>query len=273
MTKLVPSSEMVQTDMPIGSILVIDDTKAIALENKSRATTSPSQVMGRRGCGSPDRERDYLDQIQAQRLESDRLLLNILPKQIAERLKKGERTIADHFPDATVMFSDINDFTSLAARVRPDELVSMLSEVFSAFDVLADQYAMEKVKTVGDAYMVVAGVPQPRSDHANALARMALEMHETISEMRAPDGRRIHMRSGVHSGPVVGGVIGRTKFSYDLWGDTVNIAAKLRGVAPADTVLVSESTYERLRDSFTFGQAGQVSLKGRRRIATYYLLR
>ena len=158
--------------------------------------------------------------------KSEALLLNILPKEIAAILRDEQRTIADHFEGASVLFADVVDFTAMSATMTPDELVRLLDEVFSQFDDMADKYEREKIKTIGDCYMVASGIPRPRADHAQALTRMALEMRDYVSQHEI-QGRKLAFRIGLNSGPVVAGVIGRKKFIYDLWGEVVNTASRM----------------------------------------------
>ena len=168
-----------------------------------------------------------LDEIQTERGKSEVLLLNVLPQPIAERLKQGESTIADSFTEVSVLFADVVDFTKLSARMPPAELVDLLNELFSAFDHLTEKHGLEKIKTIGDAYMVVGGLPHPRTDHAEAIAEMALDMQDEVARLNAEHSLWLQIRCGINSGPVVAGVVGTTKFIYDLWGDTVNTAARM----------------------------------------------
>jgi class 3 adenylate cyclase len=159
--------------------------------------------------------------------ESEALLLNVLPRSIADRLKRGERDIADHYDAVTVLFTDLVDFTPFAARETPARVVAVLDELFSAFDTLAEQHGLEKIKTIGDAYMVVAGAPEARPDHASAVVEMALAMHALTDATDPAAGHSFRLRTGIASGPAVAGVIGHRKFSYDLWGDAVNLASRM----------------------------------------------
>jgi adenylate cyclase len=180
------------------------------------------------------------------RKKSELLLLNILPQAVAERLKRGQRTIAESFEDVTVMFADLVDFTKFSTQTSPTELVEILNVIFSKFDRLADQHGVEKIKTIGDAYMVVAGLPTPRVDHAQAIAQMALDMQAAIAQFNAETGGAFRLRIGINSGPVVAGVIGIKKFSYDLWGDTVNTASRMESHGIPGYIQVTRVTYERL---------------------------
>ncbi|MBW4483128.1 MAG: response regulator [Tildeniella torsiva UHER 1998/13D] len=211
-------------------------------------------------------------ELRRQRQRSEELLTNVLPFQIAQRLKEREQAIADHFDGVTILFADIVDFSTVAAKLTPCELVHLLNRMFSAFDELAAIYKLEKIKTIGDAYMVAAGVPAPRADHAQAIAQMALDMQAIISQFRRPDGRPFELRIGINSGSVVAGVIGIRKFIYDLWGDTVNIASFMETTGQAGKIQVSEITYAHLKDQFTLEPRGPVCLKSGDSMATYWLV-
>jgi class 3 adenylate cyclase len=198
--------------------------------------------------------------------------LNILPAAIAERLKKGESTIADSFPEVTVLFADLVGFTELAARVAPANLVQVLNEIFSAFDELAEKHGLEKIKTMGDAYMIVGGLPTPREDHAEAIAAFALDMQVQMKSFNAARGTNLGMRIGIHSGPVVAGIIGQKKFSYDLWGDTVNTAKRMEGFGETGQIQTSDVVYQKLKDHFAFSKRGKVEIKGKGEMTTYRLV-
>ncbi|MGI8603641.1 MAG: adenylate/guanylate cyclase domain-containing protein [Verrucomicrobiales bacterium] len=218
-----------------------------------------------------DRERHHLAQIEAEREKSDRLLLNVLPRSIAERLKQGEDMIAESFSDVTVLFADIVGFTSLSRDTPPLRLVNLLNEVFSEFDVMAAELGLEKIKTIGDAYMVVAGVPIPRVDHAEAVGHLALRMREEILRINSRQALGLSVRIGIHSGPVIAGIIGRTKFSYDLWGDTVNTASRMESSSLPSEIQVSATTYHRLREKFRFEVRGPIEVKGLGTMETWFL--
>jgi len=202
---------------------------------------------------------------------SNQLLRNILPQSVAERLLQEHRTIADDFSDVTVLFADLVDFTSLSANMSPTEIVNLLNGVFSTFDQLAERYQLEKIKTVGDAYMVVAGVPKPHPDHAVAIAHMALAMREALVIHSRQLGIPLHLRIGIHSGPVVAGVIGLSKIAYDLWGDTVNTASRMESHGIPDEIQVTHTTYESLKHHFVLEKRGYVSIKGKGQMVTYLL--
>jgi adenylate cyclase len=221
--------------------------------------------------------RDITQRLQAeqalryQQAQTERLLLNILPEPIADRLKHDTRTIAEDFAEVSVMFADIVGFTQIAARLRPIELINLLNQVFSAFDRLSEKHNLEKIKTVGDAYMVVGGLPVRRPDHAVAIAEMALDIQAVISQFRQETGKDFNIRIGINTGPVVAGVIGIKKFSYDLWGDTVNIASRMESHGVPGKIHVTTATYERLREQYLFEKRGVIQVKGKGEMTTYFL--
>ncbi len=203
---------------------------------------------------------------------SEALLLNILPKEIAVILRGEPRTIADQFDSASVLFADLVDFTPMSATMTPAELVGLLDDVFSCFDDLSEKHDLEKIKTIGDSYMVAAGVPRPRADHAQALTRMALEMSDCL-EQRTFRGRKLSCRIGIGSGPVVAGVIGRRKFSYDLWGDVVNTASRMESHGQGGRIQVDRATYEIIHDDFACEPRGTVDVKGLGQTETWFVNR
>lgn len=209
--------------------------------------------------------------IQKEKDTSEQLLLNILPCAIADRLKRGETVIADGFNDVTVLFADIVNFTELSATISPVKLVCLLNEIFSAFDSLAEKYDLEKIKTIGDAYMVVGGLPMYRQDHAEAIANMALDMRQVISKFAGDLGKSFDIRIGISTGPVVAGVIGIKKFIYDLWGDTVNVASRMESHGQAGLIHVSASTYGILHHKYKFIDRGEIMIKGKGKMQTYFL--
>jgi class 3 adenylate cyclase len=212
------------------------------------------------------------DQLQAEREKSERLLLNTLPSTIAERMRNGQTNIADHHPEVTMLVADLVSFTALAAHVSPAEIVSLLNEIFSEFDLLAEKHRLEKIKTIGDAYMVAGGIPLFRPDHAEAAAALALEMRSAMAQFNARYGTSVQIRVGINTGPVIAGVIGRRKFAYDVWGDAVNIAYRLESMGRPDSILVSDSTHDRLKDKFQFESHRTVELKGRGELDVYTLV-
>jgi class 3 adenylate cyclase len=203
---------------------------------------------------------------------SERLLLNVLPASIAERLKQGEGVIADAFPEVTVLFADLVDFTRSSRRIGPAQVVATLNELFSAFDRLAQHHGLEKIKTIGDAYMVAGGLPNPRPDHAEAVAELALAMQQEVARRADPSGQPLQVRIGIDTGPVEAGVIGTSKFSYDLWGDTVNTASRMESHGIAGCIQVTARTYQRLRDGYQFQRRGPIPVRGMGEMVTYFLV-
>ena len=203
---------------------------------------------------------------------SERLLLNVLPAPIAARLKQGEAVIADRFQEVTVLFVDLVDFTRSSDRSTPERVVQVLDDLFTAFDRLAERHGLEKIKTIGDAYMAVGGLPEPRPDHARAVAEMALALREETARHRDPSGQPLALRIGIDTGPVVAGVIGTTKFSYDLWGDTVNTASRMESSGVPGCIQVTERTYRRLRDGYRFERRGPIQVKGKGELVTWFLV-
>jgi len=220
------------------------------------------------------RRSDYLANrlLDAERERSESLLLNILPASVAARLKANPEAIADSYGEVTVLFADIVDFTPLSARLAAPELVRLLNQVFSAFDALADKYGLEKIKTIGDAYMVVGGLPDPHPAHAVAVADMALDMQQEIARFARGASEPLQLRIGISTGPVVAGVIGSRKFAYDLWGDTVNMASRMESQSRPGMIQVTEAVFRCLRDRFDFGAPQQVQIKGRGVMTTYQLV-
>ena len=201
---------------------------------------------------------------------SEDLLLNILPRPVAERLKHGE-SVVDRFEEVTVLFADIASFTKLSSGMMPREIVEMLNEIFSAFDWIADRYGVEKIKTIGDAYMVAGGIPEAGTDHTKSIANMAVEMRDWMKIYREENDLDIGLRIGIHSGPVVAGVIGARKFIYDLWGDTVNLASRMESHGLVDEIQVSEEVYEALRDDYLLQSRGEITVKGKGEMKVWIL--
>jgi class 3 adenylate cyclase len=219
-----------------------------------------------------DREQEYLEQLKIEREQSERLLLNILPEPIADRLKKGESTIADGFSDVTVLFADLVGFTAVSAQISAKKLVQNLNRLFSAFDSLAIDLGVEKVKTIGDAYMVVGGLPIPQGDHAERMAAMGFGILEALDVYNQAWDEPLGIRIGINTGPVVAGVIGTSKFAYDLWGDTVNIASRMESTGVPGRIQVSSSTYCLLREHYEFEARGEIEVKGKGKMQTYFLV-
>ena len=202
------------------------------------------------------------------------LLLNVLPADVARRLQSDPHSIADHFDEASILFADVVDFTPLSSRLDAREVVGLLDRLFTSFDQLVDRFGVEKIKTIGDCYMVAAGVPRPRPDHAHALAGLALEMRECAKDcLPDRDGPDLRLRIGISSGPVVAGVIGRRRFLYDLWGDTVNMASRMESHGTPDEIQITRSTRELLRDDYLTEPLGLVDVKGKGEIETWRLVR
>ncbi|NET32326.1 MAG: adenylate/guanylate cyclase domain-containing response regulator [Cyanothece sp. SIO1E1] len=219
-----------------------------------------------------DQEQAYLKQLEAEQKKSEQLLLNVLPKAIADRLKQDASIIADNFAAVTVLFADIVDFTQMAANLPPRTLVEWLNEIFSTFDQLAATHGLEKIKTIGDAYLVVGGLPTPRPDHAEAIAEMALSMQQAAARFHRLDGGHpLSLRIGINTGPVGAGVIGTQKFTYDLWGDTVNTASRMESYGLPGQIQVAPATYACLKNKYAFNERGLVEIKGKGAINTYLL--
>lgn len=215
-------------------------------------------------------------ELEAEREKSERLLLNILPAAVAKQLKQDHRnqhTIAEQFPEVSVLFADIVGFTELSQGIPPTEIVSLLNHIFSEFDRLADVHGLEKIKTIGDSYMVVGGLPQERPDHLEAIANMALDMQESIAQFSMTSDRPLQIRIGINSGPVVAGVIGFKKFIYDLWGDTVNTASRMESHGVAGEIQVTETVYQRLKKRYELVERGEVEVKGKGTMRVYLLSR
>jgi adenylate cyclase len=213
-----------------------------------------------------------LRQVETYRQRADELLLNILPGSIAARLKKNPDTIADGYNEVTVLFADIVDFTSMSADADPVEVVNLLNDVFSEFDSLAEKFDLEKIKTIGDAYMVAAGLPEPRSDHTEAIAAFAIEMLQSVEKFEGFNGRPLRLRVGINTGPVVAGVIGRQKFIYDLWGDAVNVASRMESNGLVNQIQVTEAVKDKLSGQFKFEAREPVNIKGKGTMVTYLLV-
>ncbi len=207
----------------------------------------------------------------SERANANRLLLNVLPREIAPILKESNRTIADYYDSASVLFADIVGSTPLFATMEPAEAVEWLNEVFSVFDGLVENSGLEKIRTIGDNYMVAAGVPTPRPDHAIALARLALDMISATQEVSSLNGQRIEFRVGINSGPVVAGVIGTTKFHYDVWGDTVNVASRMESHGKPNRIQITESTHDLIKDEFVCEPRGSIMVKGKGEMETWFV--
>ncbi|MGB8686326.1 MAG: adenylate/guanylate cyclase domain-containing protein [Microcoleus sp.] len=212
------------------------------------------------------------ESLRLQQKQTERLLLNILPKPIAERLQKEQKLIADHFDEVSVLFADLVGFTEFSARKTPTQLVEILNGIFCDFDRLSESHGLEKIKTIGDAYMVVGGLPTAREDHGRAIALLALEMQSALTQFNLKIGESFQLRIGIHSGSVVAGIIGISKFSYDLWGDTVNVASRMESNGMPGKIQVTGATYERLKEQFIFEERGMIEVKGKGKMLTYWLI-
>jgi class 3 adenylate cyclase len=240
---------------------------------RARVTTSLEKKRLR------DLDRLRLKQLQAEKElvemeqeKSERLLLNILPRAIAGRLKGGEKAIANRHEVVTVMFADLCGFTAMSRQTTPADLVAMLNGIFTAFDLIVERHGVEKIKTIGDCYMLVGGLPTHRDDHAAVVADTALEMIAALDQINRTNGTVLQMRVGIHTGPVVAGVIGKIKFTYDLWGDTVNVASRMESTGMPGKVHISEQTQQALVGRFTLENRGFVECKGLGAVQTYFLL-
>ena len=227
-----------------------------------------------------DLEKDYLEQLQKEKellqmeqMKSERLILNILPKPIAERLKKNEKNISSSYEDVTILFSDIVGFTQMSSLLTPSDLVALLNDLFTRFDKRAELLGLEKIKTIGDAYMAAGGVPVPRADHADIVADMALGMLEDLAEFNRDNQISLQMRIGLNSGPVVAGIIGFTKFSYDLWGSTVNVASRMESSSVIGKIQISPSTAKALSGRFDLQGREVIEVKGIGKVLTHFLLK
>lgn len=203
--------------------------------------------------------------------KSERLLLHILPEPIATKLKEGHSNIADGFAEVTILFADIVGFTNLSDRISPAALVAMLNRIFSSFDELTEKHNLEKIKTIGDAYMVVGGLPTPREDHAETIAEMALDMLDEVNKFNAENEIYINLRIGINTGPAIAGVIGTKKFIYDLWGDAVNTASRMESHGVPGAIQVTQETYEILKNNYLFEKRGTIHVKGKGDMTTYFL--
>jgi adenylate cyclase len=218
-------------------------------------------------------ENEYVGKIENERRHSENLLRNILPAEIVTRLRNGESNIADHFGDATVIFADVVGFGKIMARMKAYEIVACLNQLFSEFDKLAEELGIEKIKTIGDSYMAVCGLPTPRPNHARMAARFALEMVAATARLRSRLPVPFTIRVGLHSGPVMAGVIGTRKFAYDVWGDTVNVAARMEAASAPNRVLASVMTVKALGNDYSFDGPHKIETKGGRVLEAFFVSR
>lgn len=216
-----------------------------------------------------DQETIHLEEIQTEKARSENLLLNILPAPVATRLKGGEQVIADNFDSVSVLFADLVGFTSYSKQTDPKDLVQMLNRIFTEFDEASETYGMEKIKTIGDAYMAAAGLPKPSDDHAQSAILLGKEMLKRLADVRNETGIQLNMRVGIHSGPVTAGIIGKNKFIYDLWGDTVNVASRMESQGEPGRIQITEATAQLLNNTFPLEERGQLNVKGRGLMTTF----
>jgi adenylate cyclase len=264
----------------LGALLVVGTMAALGWESPTAAVRTAlllaaANVVGMLVCWQVDdaarREFAAMRLLDEEHSRAERLLLNILPAPIAHRLKHSGQAIAQHSDGVTVLFADIVGFTSMSLAKSPQQLVDMLNQVFSEFDALADAHGLEKIKTIGDAYMAVAGLPGPHKDHAERAARMAVAMHGTIARVADEAGEPLQLRIGLHSGPVVAGVIGTRKFAYDLWGDTVNTASRMESHGVPGAIHCTEATANLLHGAFRMEPRGSLEIKGKGAMQTFLL--
>jgi class 3 adenylate cyclase len=210
--------------------------------------------------------------LRTEHARAERLLLNVLPAEIAEQLKAHPgKTIAQQFDQITALFADVVGFTPLSSRLSPQEAVRLLNELFTAFDRIAASYDLEKVKTMGDGYMIVAGAPTPRDDDCDAIARLALDMRDWVDHRVADDGIKLRIRIGINSGSAVGAVVGTTKFAYDMWGDTINIASRMESSGVPGRIQVAKPAFSRLKNSYVLEPRGSIDIKGKGELETWFL--
>ena len=210
--------------------------------------------------------------LHSEQVRSESLLLNVLPEEIAARLKNGDQTIADHHPSVSILFADLVGFTPLSSQLSPVEVLELLNEIYSHFDALIEKYSVEKIRTIGDSYMIASGLPHPRTDHAQAIACLALDMRDYIARFPLVQGHRLSFRIGINSGPVIAGVIGQKKFAYDVWGDTVNTASRMESHGQPGRIQITRRTFELICDEFECEPHGLVDIKGKGEMETWYLL-
>jgi guanylate cyclase len=214
---------------------------------------------------------EALGALRVEQEKSEALLLNVLPRPIAARLKATDQTIADHFDATSILFADVVDFTPLSQRLPPAQMVDILDRLFSQFDALVERHGLEKIKTVGDCYMAAAGVPDPHPDHARRVARLALDMRDAVGNVTVDGREGLELRIGINSGPVVAGVIGRKRFLYDLWSDAVNTASRMESHGTPGHIQITRETYELLKDEFVCRPRGTIAVKGKGEMETWYL--
>jgi adenylate cyclase len=220
-----------------------------------------------------DREKKFVADLEQEKRRSETLLLNILPQSIVDRMRNGETAIADRVMDATILFCDLVGFTTISQELPADRVVDFLGQIFAAFDRLAAEHGVEKIKTIGDAYMAAAGIPEPQADHASRVAALSLAMLDAVKTIAATTNIGLKARIGMHSGPIIAGVIGTHKFAYDIWGDTVNTASRMESHSLPGQIQVSATTRQLLGDRFEFEPRGSIDVKGKGPMQTYFLYR
>ncbi len=256
-----PTAIRVSIAVTIVSLGGIGALLAYQLERQARESFLQRRVIDRQ-----------IAELASEKARSEELLLNVLPPSIAQRLKTEHRAIADGFAQVSVLFADIVGFTKMSARLSPEEVVARLNTMFSSFDDLVDKLKLEKIKTIGDAYMVAGGLHSHEYDHAHAIAEMALAMRRRAAGFSEQFGEPLDIRIGIHTGPVVAGVIGKKKFIYDVWGDTVNVASRMESHSTPGSIQVTEATYELLQARFELEPRGEIEVKGKGRMRTWFLL-
>ncbi|MGA1265513.1 MAG: adenylate/guanylate cyclase domain-containing protein [Prochlorothrix sp.] len=247
------------------------ETQAIQQQDEMGDVVRSFQNLFQRTCSAIQARSQTEEALREAQLKSEQLLLNILPATIAEQLKQGQRAIAENFEQVTILFVDLVNFTCLSTQMPASDLVCLLNEIFSRFDALVEHYGLEKIKTIGDAYMVVGGVPTPHPDAAGAMVQLALAVRSALDEFNQAHHSNLQVRIGINTGPVVAGVIGIKKFTYDLWGDAVNIASRMESHGIPGKIQVSAATYALVGDRFPFEHRGTIAVKGRGTIETYLL--
>ena len=270
-------------NIPVVMVTALNDVKdrvkalEVGADDFLNKPVDPSELMARVKSSLEvkalrDKEMAYLKVIEEEKAKSDALLHNVLPHSIAERLKQGESLIADNHSEATILFLDIVGFTTLSSKIAASELVQMLSSIFDKIDGLTEKHGLEKIKTIGDAYMIAAGLPEYREDQAQVAADFALEVVEAIEEHEESFVDSLQIRVGIHCGPVTAGVIGKKRFLYDLWGDAVNTASRMESHGEPGKIHVSEAIYQKLKDSYAFEDRGTIAVKGKGEMSTYFLV-
>ena len=216
-----------------------------------------------------NKERILFQQVQDEKRKSESVLYNVLPEKVAERLKNGEQTIAEFIPDTTVVFTDLVGFTDLSSSISPDQLVTLLNHIFRSFDRIVRKYNLEKIKTIGDAYMVVGGIPPHTKYHAERCMSLAMDVLDSLDIFNQNSSMKLKIRIGLYSGSVIAGVIGTTRFSYDLWGETVNLASRMESLSLPNWIQVAETTYDHLSQHCPFKLRGDIEVKGKGKMKTY----